>query len=141
MKAHPDSARVSQVDVGLVIREKTDGWGIESICFQRPNMVSCEIVTGPTRTPLVGAYLLSSKLEHLPDVKEALQCFNVRDSIFLGDLNVDLDDVQSSRSQWVVDLLTEYGLIKLVRYFRQRRWFRDLKTWTQVRQVTDLCSK
>ena len=31
-----------------------------------------------------------------------------------------------------------YGLIELVRYFRQRCRFRDLKTWTQVRQGTFL---
>ena len=49
---------------------------------------------------------------------------------------MDLDDARSSRSQRVADLLTEYGLIDLIRRFIQRRWFQDLKTWTQVRQGT-----
>ena len=69
-------------------------------------MVSCEIVTWLTRNPLVGAYLLPSTLEHLPDVKEALQWFKGQDIIFLGDINVDLDDAQSLQSQRVADLLT-----------------------------------
>ena len=79
-------------------------------------MVSREIVTGLTRTPLFGAYLLPSILEHLPYLEEALQRF--RDTIALGDQNVDLNKARSLRSQLVADLLTEYGLIDLVRHFR-----------------------
>ena len=41
----------------------------------------------------------------------------------------------------MADLLTEYGLIDLVRHFRQRRWFQDLKTWTQVKHSTVLRSR
>ena len=63
-------------------------------------------------------YLPPSKVEHLPDFEEALQRFKVRDPIFLADLNVDLDDAWSSRSQRVADLLTEFGLIDLVRHLR-----------------------
>ena len=58
------------------------------------------------------------------------------DPIVLGDLNVDLDEARSLRSQRVLDLLAKYGLIDLVQYFRQRRRFQDLNTWSQVRQVT-----
>ena len=72
-------------------------------------------------------------LEQLPDVEEALQRFKGRDPIVLGDINVDLDDARSSQSQRMTDLLTECGIIDLVRHFRQRRELRDLNTWTQVR--------
>ena len=57
MKERLSSAGVSQGGVGLVTREWTNGWGIESTRFHGPNMVSSEIVTGPTQTPLVGSYL------------------------------------------------------------------------------------
>ena len=60
-------------------------------------MVSCELVTGLTRTPLVGAYLPPSNLEHLQDLEESLKRF--KEPIVLGDLNVDLNDARSSRSQ------------------------------------------
>ena len=65
--------------------------------FHGLNVVSCKLVTGHIRTPLVGVYLPPLMLEHLPDVKEALQRFKVCESIILGDLNVDLDNVWISR--------------------------------------------
>ena len=95
--------------------------------YHGPNVVSCNIVTGLTRTPLVGAYLPLSTLEHLPDLEEALQRF--RGPIYLRGLNVDLYEARILHSQSVSDLLAEYGLIDLVRHFRQRFMFRDLKTW------------
>ena len=129
-------ARGGQGGVGLVMRERTFGWGIESTRYHRPNVVSCEIVTGLTQTPLVGTYLPPLALEHLPDLEEALQRF--RDPILLGDLNVDLDKARILRIQQVADLLTEYGPVYLVHHFRQCRRFRNLKTWYQVRQGTVL---
>ena len=109
-------------------RERTSRWGIESTRFHGPNVVSCKIVTGTTRNPLVGAHLPPLTLEHLSGVEEELQQFKGWYPIVLGDLNVGLDDAQSLRSQRVADLLTEYSLIDLVRNFRQHRRFLDLKT-------------
>ena len=40
-----------------------------------------------------------------------------------------------------MDLLAEYGIIDLVCHFRQRRRFRNLKNWYQVRQGTVLQSR
>ena len=56
-------------------------------------------------------------LEHLLGFEEALQRFKGLDSIFLGDLNVDPDKSWSLQSQRIADLLTEFGLIDLVRHF------------------------
>ena len=77
-------------------------------------MVICEIVTGPTRIPLVCAYLLVSTLEHLSDVKEILKRFKVWYPVVLVDLNVDQDNERNPWSQSVEDLFTKYGLIDLV---------------------------
>ena len=68
----PSIYRGSQGGVGLVTREKPFRWGIESTRYHRPNVVNCKIVTGLTRTPLVGAYLPPSTLDHLSDLEEAL---------------------------------------------------------------------
>ena len=108
------------------------------MCYHGPNVVNCEIFTGLTGNLIVREYLSPSTLKHLPDLQEALKCF--RDPIFLGNLNVDLDKVRILRSQCVLDLLAEYDLIDLVRHSQQRRKFRDLNTWSQVRQVTALQS-
>ena len=64
-----------------MMRERPVGWGIESMRYHRPNVVSYEISTKLTRTPLICAYLHASMLEHLPDLEEALQLF--RDTIVL----------------------------------------------------------
>ena len=80
-------------------------------------------------------------LEHLPDFEESLQCFKGMDTIVLGDLNVELDKSRSSRSQRVADLLTEIGIIDLVRHFQQHLRFWDVKTWTQVRKGAVLRSR
>ena len=44
----PSSNGGAQVGVGLVTRERTDGWGIKSMRFHGPNVASYEIVTGYT---------------------------------------------------------------------------------------------
>ena len=71
-------------------------------------------------------------IEHLPDLEEALKRF--KDPIILGNLNVDLEKARIPWSQRVAELLAEYGLIDLVRHFRQCRRLRNLKTWSQVCQ-------
>ena len=73
-------------------------------------------------------------LAHPPDLKE----IQVQDPILMGDINVDLDEAQNPCSQLISDILTEFGLINLMRHFWKRRHFRQLKTWTQVRQGTVL---
>ena len=68
------------------------------------------------------------------DLEEDLKRF--KDPIFLGYLNMDLDE--SPRIQIVAGLLAEYGIIDLVRHFRPRLRFRNLKTWSKVQQGTVL---
>ena len=53
--ALPSSSVGAQDGVGLVMRERTGGWGIESMSFHGPNVVSCDIFTGHTRILIVGA--------------------------------------------------------------------------------------
>ena len=91
-------------------------WVIEYTRYHGPNVVIYNIITGLTRTPLVGVYLSSSMLDHLPDLEEALKRF--KKPIVLGDLNVDLEEARILRSQRVADLFAEYGLIDLVRHLR-----------------------
>ena len=81
----------------MVTRKRPVVWGIESTRYHRTNVVSYKIVTGLNRTPLVGAYLPPSRLEHLTDMEEALKRF--KEPIVLGDLNVKLDEKRIPRSQ------------------------------------------
>ena len=87
----------------MVTRERPVRWGIESTLYHGQNVVSCDIVAGLIRSPLVGEYLPPSTLEHLPDLEEAMKRF--RDPIVLGDFNMDIDKSRSSRSQRMPYLL------------------------------------
>ena len=82
-------------------------------------MVFCEMVTWHNHTLLIGMYLPPLMLEHLPDFKEALQQFKGLDHILFGGFNMDLDNARNLRIQCMADLLSEYGLIDLVRHFQQ----------------------
>ena len=48
--------------VGLVVRERPQGWSLDLTRLHRPNLVSCKVISGVKRTPLVGAYLPPSIL-------------------------------------------------------------------------------
>ena len=85
--------------VGMVSRERPEGWISELARFQGPNMVSCNIFSGNQRTPIVGIYLPPSTLDHLPDLEEALNCFPVRYPVVLGYLNADIGRLRNPRDQ------------------------------------------
>ena len=57
----------------MVLREWPEGWSVKSTRFHGPDMVSCEIVSGGQRTPLIGVYLPPSTLDHITDLEEALK--------------------------------------------------------------------
>ena len=88
-----------QGGVGLVFQDQTKGWSVESTCFHKKNVVSCEIVSGDKRTSLIGAYLLLSTLERLPDLEEALTRFRDQYLMVSGDLNAKIGQSQHPHSQ------------------------------------------
>ena len=65
LAACPSSSGSSQGLVGLVTREWPNIWGVKSMRFHGTNMVSCDIVTGHTRTLFVCAYLPPLTLDRL----------------------------------------------------------------------------
>ena len=71
----------AQGGVGLVVWYQPKEWSVKSTHFHGPNRVSCNIVAGGKRTPLLGAYLSPSTLEHLPDLEEDLTQFQEQDPI------------------------------------------------------------
>ena len=104
--------------MALVSRYHPTVWSLESTRFHWLNVVSCDVVRGSPRTPLIGAYLSPTMLTHLPDIEKALEHFRCQYLILMGDLNVELYEDQNLRIQIVADMLTEFGLINLMRHFR-----------------------
>ena len=113
------------------------GWILELTRFHGPNVVSYEVFRGTSRTPVIGAHLPMITLDHLPDLKEALERYRSQDLILMGNLNMYLDEAQNLRSHLVIDMLTEFALINLMSQSRQVR-LRLLKTWAKVLQGTVL---
>ena len=105
---------------GLIMQDQPKGWSIELTPFHRMSVVICEIIAGVKRTPLIGAYLPPSTLEHLPGIEEALTRFRYQDPIATGDLNTDIFQSQNLCRHQVEDLLMEFGMVKLLHHFQQR---------------------
>ena len=84
----PTSTSGAQVGLSLVSWDWSTGWSLEFMHFHGLNRISCEVVTGKSRNPIVGAYLPPTTLINLPDIEEALERFRGQYPIVLGDINV-----------------------------------------------------
>lgn len=105
-------------------RETKQNWEIESQRRHGPNVLSCILVSGSQRTPLVGVHFPPNSLADLPHLTEALTRFPNNRPVVLGDLNVDLqhDDMDDRCSQVAATLAT-HGLEDLSPHFSQRKSF------------------
>ena len=119
----------AQGGVGLVLWYQLKGWRFKSTRFHRLNLVSCEVIAGGKRTPLIGMYLPPSTLDHLLDLEETLKQFRYQYLIVLGDLNANIIQSHNLRSHQVADLLMEFGLMNLLHRFPKLCRFRHMKTW------------
>ena len=119
----------AQGGVGIVVIDQPQVFSVELARFHVPNVVICKDVSDGKRTLLASAYLPLSTLEHLPDLEEALTCFQYQYPIVLGGFNDDILQAQNPHSQHVADILMEFGLVDLFHHFRKRLLFRHPKTW------------
>ena len=135
------STHKNQGGLALAVRddgsERTKHWSVESLVRHGPNVLSCLLITGTQRTPLIGAYLPPSSLDDLPDLEAALQRFPNSKPTLQGDLNVDLTDLTPKRTQEVHALLSAYGLEDMLQHFVQRKHFTHKKTYYQYRKTSD----
>lgn len=130
-----------QGGIALVYRN-SDYWQIESVRKHGPNVISCELVTGPRRVPLVGVYIPPNDLTTLEYLAQALELFPKGKPIVLGDLNANLNSPRDARDAEVASLLSSNGLEDMLQHFKSRQGFRHGKTWRMVRegvQVTSRC--
>ena len=103
--------------MGLVVKYWPKGWSVELTRFHRPNVVRCDIVTSRKRTPLIGAYLSPSTLEHLLDLEDYLTRFLDQDPIVIGGLKTNIGQAQKLLRQYITDMLMEFGLVDLLHHF------------------------
>ena len=120
--------------MGLVIRERPEGWIVKPMRFHGPNMVICKIVSSAKRTLLIGAYLPPSTLNHLPDLEEVIKLLPGSYPIVMEDLNAEIGRLQNPRNQQVAYFLEPFVLVDIIDHFRQRLRFRHMNTWWKVQQ-------
>ena len=97
--------------LGMVVRDQSHGWSIESKWFHRPNVVSCVVINRKC-TPIISTYLPPSTLEHLLDLGEDLTRFRYQDHILLGGFNVFIQS-QNPHIHQVADMLMDFRLVDL----------------------------
>lgn len=107
-------------------------WTIEGVRTYGPNVLSCTLVSGQDRWSIIGMYIPPSEDDGstLSFYHEAIR--NARHNlIFLGDINVDLRQVDDDRSEDIATALTLVGLQDVSDHFThpRGRW-----TWSQRRQ-------
>ena len=118
----------NQGGIALVTRQDAKNWHVESQLKHGPNVLSCILVSGTQRTPLIGAYLSPKHLNDVPFLVEALERFPNQSPLVLGDLKVDLKKTHSNRVNQVSSTLAAYGLEDILYHFRQRPNFGHMKT-------------
>jgi hypothetical protein len=129
------TALPNQGGVALITRAQPDRWHIESTRFHGPNVLSCLIISGDKKMPLIGAYLSPTSLDSLPDFEEALTRFNgYTNLVVAGDFNADIHDLTEPRNRTIAACFAAHGLFDLLPHFRQRKNFRHNTTWYQIRQ-------
>ena len=84
--------------------------------FQRSKCGELRVVTVVKLTPLIGAYLPPSTLEHLLYLEEALICFWDQDTIVLWDLNSGIVQAYNPHSHQVTDMLMDFGMMDLLHH-------------------------
>ena len=59
-------------------------WSVELMRFYGTKVVICEVIINRQRTPIIGAHLPPSTLEHLTDLEDTLTRFRYQGPIVLG---------------------------------------------------------
>jgi hypothetical protein len=98
--------------IALIHRTHAKDWHIESpVCHDGPNVLSCILVQGTKRTPVVGVYLPPGDLDNLPHFQAALNRFPTT-PIVLGDLSpISMTPVPTGTMSWPTFLPMQASMI------------------------------
>ena len=97
-----------------------------------------EVATGARRWYIIGCYLAPNDTETIERVVTALGDRPKGTALIVaGDLKTDLGDSESDRrGTEIAAEMTEAGVEDMTAHFlpRKRRWVREIRTWSMVRQ-------
>ena len=122
-----------QGGIALVYRE-SPYFQVESSQRHGPNVMSAVIVSGNSRYGVVGAYIPPADSTTTAHIASALARFPSRKVILVGDLNLNLDSLETDRDVEIADCLATSGLIDMHRHFKLEGKNRMPDTWHQERE-------
>ena len=96
--------------------------------------MSAMIVSGNSRYGIVGAYVLPTDTTTLIHIAAALDRFSHQKVILVGDLNLNLDSIESDQDVEIANVLADSGLLDMHHHFKLRRNFNRQSTWHQKRE-------
>ena len=122
-----------QGGIALVYRE-SPCFQIESSILHGPNVISAVIVSGNSRYEVVGAYVPPTDSTTLVHIAAALVRFPSQKVILVGDLNLNLDSLETDRDMEIADILATSGLLDMQRHSKSHGRNRRPVTWHQKRE-------
>jgi hypothetical protein len=109
----------------------------EGIRFHGPNVVSCELTSGPKRWLIIGAYIPPSETSNatVNFIQEAHMRQPLLPVILLGDLNVDFrsTNMTSARDASIAGLVANLGVEDMLNHFKQAKRHKHGDTWRMTR--------
>jgi exonuclease III len=100
-----------------------------------PNIISCILVTGTKKYPIIGTYIPPHDTTTLYYIAQACERFTGQSIILLGDINIDLrKQTPTNRDTEIMALLATLGLEDMSTHFLQRKKFRHGNTWQMGRE-------
>jgi len=112
-----------QGGIALVYRE-SPYWQVELSILHGPNVIFAMIISGNSRYGIVGAYVPPSDITTLVHIAAALGRFHSRKVILVGDLNLDLDSIETDRDMEIANTLVDSGLLDIYHHFKSIGRFR-----------------
>ena len=89
------------------------------------------IVSRNSRFGIVGEYVPPADTTTSMHITTALARFPRRKVILVGDLNLDLESIETERDMEIADILAISGLLDIHRHFKSAGRRRRLATWHQ----------
>ena len=122
-----------QGGVALVYRE-SPYFQVESSKLHGPDVISAVIVSGNLRYGVVGAYVPPTDSTTSVYIVAALACFPSQKVILVGDLNLNLDSLETERDMEIADILATSRLLDMHHHFKTHGRNRRPATWYQKRE-------
>ena len=130
-----EAERLHRGGIAVVWKEEV-GWQVERTVNFGPNVVSCLLTSRARIWYVVGAYMPPDNAPAVHQVEQDLLAKPKGiDTIFLEDLNAQLEEPRDDRDKDLVKSLANHGVEDFTRHFTPQRQYRGRGRWTWLMQI------